>query len=66
MLHTLGEKIMNYQQRKEEVVQQAIEWQHNFSNEVKDYNTLFEEQLKLRNLAQRYGLIKEFKENGII
>lgn len=57
---------MNYQQRKEEVVQQAIEWQYNFANEVKDYDTLFIEQLKLRALAQRYGLIKEFKENGII
>ena len=66
MLHTLREKSMNYQQRKEEVVQQAIEWQYNFANEVKDYDTLFIEQLKLRALAQRYGLIKEFKENGII
>ena len=55
-----------YHIKKEEVRQEAIDWQIEFSqndhymSEYAYYNDYF------YKLAKRYGLIKEFKENGII
>ena len=57
---------MKYQNQKEEARQKAIDWQIEFSqndhfmSEYAYYNNYF------YKLAKRYGLIKEFKENGII
>ena len=62
-------KIINkikYQNQKEEARQKAIDWQIEFSqndhfmSEYAYYNDYF------YKLAKRYGLIKEFKEDGII
>lgn len=55
-----------YEIKKEEARQKAIDWQIEFSqndhymSEYAYYNNYF------YKLAKRYGLIKEFKENGII
>ena len=55
-----------YQIEKEKARQKAIDWQMDFCNhnyswgELADYGGYFE------RLARRYGLVKEFKENGII
>lgn len=55
-----------YQMNKEKARQKAIEWQldfcnHNYSwGEIAYYGAYFERQ------AKRYGLVREFKENGII
>lgn len=55
-----------YQKAKERARDKAIEWQLDFDNhnyswgELAYYGNYFE------RLAKRYGLIKEFKENGII
>lgn len=55
-----------YQQQKEKARQEAKEYQHNFCDnnytwqEVAGYSAYFSK------LAKRYGLIKEFRENGII
>ena len=55
-----------YLEQKEKAIEQAIDWQldfgdHNYSmQELAEFSTYFE------RLAKRYGLIKEFRENGII
>lgn len=53
-----------YQIEKEKARQEAIEWQNNFDS------CSFEEIIHAGNyfekMARRYGLTKEFKENGII
>lgn len=54
-----------YQEQKEKARQKAIEWQIEFSqdshfmSEYAYYGEYFSK------LAKRYGLIKEFKENGV-
>lgn len=55
-----------YQKAKERARDKAIGWQMDFNNhnyswgELAYYGNYFEK------LAKRYGLVKEFKENGII
>lgn len=53
-----------YQIKKGKIRQEAIEWQNNFDSysleEIIHAGNYFEK------MAHRYGLIKEFKENGII
>lgn len=58
-------EINYYQKRKEEVRQEAIDWQLDFGNhnyswgELAYYGDYFE------RLGKRYGLLREFRENGI-
>ena len=55
-----------YKERKEEVRNEAIEWQYSvgennyYMSEMAYFGEYF------YKLAKRYGLIKEFRENGII
>lgn len=54
-----------YKEKKEKVRKEAIEWQkfayHNYSyGELAYYQNYFEKE------AKKFGLIKEFRENGII
>lgn len=53
-----------YTKRKEEVREMAIDFQ-NYDGPM-SYYELMENQYKFEKLAKRYGLIREFKENGII
>ena len=55
-----------YQERKEAARQLAIEWQHDFENHNYYYSELVEWQFIFTKLGKRYGLLKEFRENGII
>lgn len=56
-----------YQKQKEIVRQKAIDWQANFDNNQSiGWGELAEQQRKMEKLGKRYGLLKEFKENGII
>lgn len=59
-------KINNYQYYKQQARERAQQWQHDFS----DYNYFMSELMSneefFYRLGKRYGLIKEFKENGII
>ena len=54
-----------YQEMKEKVRNEAIDWQYDFPNhsyswgEVADWAAYFE------RLGRRYGLLTEFRENGI-
>ena len=59
-------KTNKYMIKKEEVRQKAIEWQLNYSNNNYSYYDLMIWQDYFYKLAKRYGLIREFKENGII
>lgn len=54
------------QQLKAQVRQQAIEWQTRFANKNLSYLELAEWTEHFYKLGKRYGLIKEFKENGIL
>lgn len=61
-------KMNNYQTKKEQARQKAIEWQLEISarHTPRRWGELWEEQVELEKLGKNYGLLKEFKENGII
>lgn len=56
----------SYKERKEEIRQQAIEWQTNFASNNYSYYDLMIWGDYFTKKAKRYGLLKEFKENCII
>ena len=47
-----------YQEKKEAIRQQALDWE--YWSELAEMTAYFEEQ------ARRFGLLREFRENGII
>lgn len=57
---------LTYREKKAKLIEEAIRWQrdfaeHNYSmSELADWCAYFEKE------GRKYGLIKEFKENGII
>lgn len=51
---------------KEEARQAAIDWQHKQANKSLSYGELAEYAGQFRNLGKRFGLLREFKENGIL
>ena len=51
--------------RKEKARQAAIDWQYWQSEQALSYGELAEWQTYFARLAKRYGLTKEFAENGI-
>lgn len=55
-----------YQKGKARAIDEAIEWQLDTSDRCMSYGELAHAQEYFSKLAKRYGLIKEFKENGII
>lgn len=59
--------MVNYQKRKEAVRQEAIEWQYKQceSEEDMSYLELYEIGNHFYVLGKRYGLLREFRENGI-
>jgi hypothetical protein len=57
---------MPYIKTKEQARQYGIDYQHWASKRSLGYGELLFIQNKLRIIAQKFGLIKEFKENGII
>lgn len=57
---------MSYQQRKEHARDRAIEWQSDFQKHSYSWGEIAEWQGYFESLARRYGLVHEFRENGII
>ena len=57
---------MTYQRAKEEARNRAIEWQLDFDNHNYSYEELAYFSAYFERLAKRYGLVTEFRENGII
>lgn len=55
-----------YQKAKEKARIKAVEWQLDFCNHNYSYGELVCYNDYFKKLAKRYGLMKEFKENGII
>lgn len=54
-----------YQKSKEDARNKAIEWQLDFCNHSYSYEELAEFGNYFENLGRRYGLLTEFRENGI-
>lgn len=55
-----------YQERKTMAIDEAIEWQRTAATEPMSWGEVASWCNYFYKLAKRYGLIKEFKENGII
>ena len=55
-----------YQELKNKARQEAVEWQHDFANNNYNYEEVGNFYNYFFKLGKRYGLTKEFKENGII
>ena len=55
-----------YQKAKGKAMDEAIMWQLDFNNHNYSYGELAYYQEHFERLARKYGLLKEFRENGII
>ena len=55
-----------YKENKEKAREKAIEWQRDFENHNYSWGELAYYGAYFEKLAKRYGLVEEFKENGII
>lgn len=55
-----------YRKAQERARNKAVEWQMNFNNHDYSCGELVYWQEYFGKLAKRYGLIREFKENGIV
>ena len=55
-----------YQKRKAAARQKAIDWQHSFADHDYSYSELAVAGNMFAKLGKRYGLTREFRENGII
>lgn len=53
-------------QTREQARQYAIDWQAKQSEQKLTYSELTEQQAYLRELADKFDLVEEFTENGII
>ena len=54
-----------YEKKKEMARQKAIDWQDDFRNHNYSYGELDEFGYYFEKLGRKYGLLKEFRENGI-
>ena len=54
-----------YRENKERVRNEAIEWQLSFADHDYSWGELLVFQTRFEKLGRRYGLLKEFRENGI-
>ena len=55
-----------YQRAKERVRNKAVEWQHSFDNHNYSYCEIAYWGDYFERLGKRYGLVREYRENGII
>ena len=55
-----------YQIGKANAQQEAIDWQNHFGDSDHDWLELAEASARFERVGKRYGLLKEFRENGII
>ena len=58
-------KITTYATKKAVARQKAIDWQKDVANHNYSYGELCEFVMHYEKLGRRYGLLKEFRENGI-
>ena len=55
-----------YQKGKEAARERAIAWQYEAAEQSLSYGELAEAADHFHRLAKRFGLVREFRENGII
>ena len=55
-----------YKEKKEKARKEAIAWQKEFAKHNYSYGELAYYQNYFENKGAHYGLIREFKENGIL
>ncbi|MBR4856331.1 MAG: hypothetical protein IKU94_06865 [Bacteroidaceae bacterium] len=55
-----------YQKGKEAAREKAIAWQYEAAEQSLSYGELAEASDYFTRLAKRFGLVREFRENGII
>lgn len=55
-----------YAERKEAATREAIEWQLDFGHHNYGYSELADFRAHFEKLGRRFGLLREFRENGII
>lgn len=56
----------SYYKNKSRVISLAITWQSNFANQDRSWEYCAKWESVFSKLAKKYGLVREFKENGII
>lgn len=54
-----------YAARKAAVRDEAVEWQYSFDDNDYSYGEVIGKMTHFRRLGKRYGLLREFRENGI-
>lgn len=55
-----------YMTKKAELVEEAKIWQNDFAEHEYSYGEILEWQNYFEKNGKRYGLLREFRENGII
>lgn len=56
----------SYEERKEEIRQEAIDYQISWGDNCYSYGEILEYTEYFEKQGKRYGLLKEFRENAII
>jgi len=59
-------KTNDYQRRKEQARERAQRWQREFADTSHSWGEVAEATARFERLGRRYGLTREFRENGII
>ena len=57
---------MTYKEQKEKARELAIQWQYDFANNNYNWEEISEFTDFFTKLGKRYGLLKEFRENGVL
>lgn len=55
-----------YQRGKNAAREQAVVWQANSAEQSPSWGEIAAQRRQLEQLARRYGLVREFRENAII
>lgn len=55
-----------YIEKREQARQLAIDWQLNFANQSHSWLYCIERANRFERIGRKYGLLREFRENGII
>lgn len=56
----------DYSQKKEAARRKAREWQETFAEQNYSYAELVRWQRFFTHIGKKYGLLKEFRQNGIV
>lgn len=57
---------MTYAEGKAKARKEAVDWQYSFDGKCLSWSQVAAKAERFEYLARRYGLVREFRENGII